>query len=232
MENLRLVAEVLPLFAPLVKALVGLDVGRHRHRAPRRAIRLGDALDEVAEFDAPQRPAIDPPPGGAKRPLQVAQRVALDDDRVADRAPAFDQELADLLECTLLELVPEVLDQCVERFHEGLSVAHRRKRPRRVAIGAVLAAEETGIDRATDQPQRRADLLEPLARRMHPLALAASVRAREAIESDVDALADDPPDVRRRVFVLIQLERHYSPLNSAAWMKFSTAEGSLPPELP
>ena len=86
--------------------------------------------------------------------------------------------------------------------------------------------------RAADQPQRRTDLLEPLARGVNPLALAASVGAREAIESDVDALADDPPDVRRRVFVLIQLERHDSPLNSAAWMKFSTAGGSLPPELP
>jgi hypothetical protein len=64
------------------------------------------------------------------------------------------------------------------------------------------------------------------------LALAAPMGAGEAIESDVDAIADDPPDVGRRVFSLIELGRHDSPLNSAAWMKFSNREGSLPPELP
>src|SRR5204863_9282437 len=56
--------------------------------------------------------------------------------------------------------------------------------------------------------------------------------ACEAIESDVDALADDPPDVRCRVFVLIQLERHDSALNSTAWLKFSIARAPCQRKFP
>jgi len=192
-QESHVVPVVLRALAELVEVFRRRVVVRPRERPPRIPVdraepgtdRIEPLRSEVPFHRARSR-LLEPAFHLGGEPLE---RLALARLRLA----TTDEEIADRGDPRTIEQLGESRRELVEGLDHRAGVARRGEAPARVAEEAVLALEDLLSELAANEAQRRADLLEALARFMDPLvevpALTAHVENRL-----VDLLDDDASD--------------------------------------